>query len=64
MHESSSRFKNFDFFKCILRDSIRHPRLDVKLGHANPSIFKSWFVMKVIIFCDFHNPPLQELFNF
>ena len=35
-YESSSRFKYLDFLKCILRDSIRHPRLAVKIAHAVP----------------------------
>ena len=34
--ESSTRFKDFDFLNCILRDSIRHPRLAVKIAQATP----------------------------
>ena len=36
IYESSSRFKNYNFSKCILRDSIRYPRLAVKKTHATP----------------------------
>ena len=36
IYESIKKIKNLDFFKCILRDSIQHPRLAVEKTHATP----------------------------
>ena len=50
INECSLRLKYLDFLKCILRDSIRHPRLAVKKAHATPvptlPSYKTWLVMK------------------
>ena len=49
IYERCSRIKNFYFFKWILRDSIRHPRLAVKIAHVTPMPTlpsqKVWLVM-------------------
>ena len=35
-YESRSNIEIFKFLECILRDSIRHPRLAVKIDQATP----------------------------
>ena len=50
LYESSSRFKNFDFLKCILRESIRQPppssENSARYPCANPSKSKAWLVLR------------------
>ena len=71
IYESSSRFKNFDFLKCILRDSIRHPKAppsrENSVCYPYDTLFtlkKSWLVMTSDNQKRFPQPSSPRFFQF